>query len=102
MSLDELPVAAHVPGPIHARVRVLGERRVSWLEFEPVEPAAPLTQQMAFAMETAATMALEERIPLVFTISSAGANIGEGIAPLHGWGRVARKRNRIGSGSIRR
>ena len=37
MSLDELPVVAHVPGPIHARVRLLGERRVSWLEFEAVE-----------------------------------------------------------------
>ncbi|MFP5489566.1 MAG: acyl-CoA carboxylase subunit beta, partial [Acidimicrobiia bacterium] len=90
MSLDELPLAAQVPGPISARVRLLGDRRVSWLEFDAVDPAAPLTQQMAFTMETAAVTALQERIPLVFVMTSAGANIGEGIAPLHGWGRVAR------------
>jgi acetyl-CoA carboxylase carboxyltransferase component len=71
-------------------VRLLGDRRVAWLEFDPVEPAAPLTQQMASTMEIAATTALAERIPLVLVINSAGANIGEGIAPLHGWGRVAR------------
>jgi acetyl-CoA carboxylase carboxyltransferase component len=90
MSVDELPLAAHVPGPISARVRLLGDRRVAWLEFDPVDPAAPLTQQMTLAMEAAAQLAYEERIPLVFVINSAGANIGEGVAPLHGWGRVAR------------
>ncbi|MFZ9018068.1 MAG: carboxyl transferase domain-containing protein, partial [Ilumatobacteraceae bacterium] len=63
---------------------------MSWLEFDHVEPAAPLTQHMTFTMEVATRTALDERIPLVFVISSAGANIGEGIAPLHGWGRVAR------------
>ena len=90
MSVDELPLVAQVPGPISARVRLLGDRRVSWLEFDAVDPAAPLSQQMAFTMEIAAMTALEERIPLVFVINSAGADIGEGIAPLHGWGRVAR------------
>lgn len=35
-------------------------------------------------------MALEENLPLVLVVNSAGADINEGIAPLHGWGRVAR------------
>ena len=90
MSLDELGLAAQVPGPISARVRVLDGRRVSWLEFDDVDPAAPLSQTMTFTMETAARTALEERIPLVFVINSAGADIREGIAALDGWGRVAR------------
>jgi acetyl-CoA carboxylase carboxyltransferase component len=90
MSLDELGLATQVPGPISARVRVIGGRRVSWLEFDDVTPAAPLTQSMTYTMETAARTALEERIPLVFVINSAGADIGEGIAALDGWGRVAR------------
>ena len=90
MSLDELDLATEVPGPISARVRLLGDRRVSWLEFDTADPAPPLTRQMAFVMETAARTALEERIPLVFVINSAGADIGEGVAALHGWGRVAR------------
>jgi len=99
MSLDELGLATQVPGPISARVRLLGGRRVSWLEFDDVEPAAPLTQTMTYTMETAARTALEERIPLVLVINSAGADIGEGIAPLHGWGRVARALTRC-SGTV--
>jgi propionyl-CoA carboxylase beta chain len=90
MTGTDVELAAQVPGPVVARVRVLDGRRVSWLEFEHTEPAEPLTAHMTFTMETATRTALEERIPLVFVISSAGANIGEGIAPLHGWGRVAR------------
>ena len=99
MSLDELELAAGVPGPITARVKQLGDRRVSWVEFDAVVPAAPLTSQMTTTMETAARTALEERIPLVFIINSAGADIGEGVAPLHGWGRVARALTRC-SGTV--
>ena len=99
MSIDELELAAGVPGPIAARVKLLGGRRVSWVEFDAVEPAAPLTSQMTMTMETAARTALEERIPLVLVLTSAGADIGEGIAPLHGWGRVARALTRC-SGTV--
>ncbi len=90
MSVDDLQLASGVPGPISARVRLLGDRRVSWLEFDSVVPAAPLTSQMAMTMEVAARTALDERIPLVLVMNSAGADIGEGVAPLHGWGRAAR------------
>ena len=99
MSLDELHVATGRPGPISARVRMLGERRVSWLEFDPVDPAAPLTQAMTQTWETAARTALDERIPFVMVINSAGADIREGIAALDGWGRVARALTRC-SGSV--
>ena len=99
MSLDELNLASGVPGPISARVRMLGGRRVSWLEFEPVEPAAPLTRAMTHTWETAARTALEERIPFVMVINSAGADIREGIAALDGWGRVARALTRC-SGTV--
>ena len=99
MSLDELGLAAQVPGPISARVRTLDGRRVSWLEFDDVDPAAPLSQSMTFTMETAARTALDERIPLVFVINTAGADIREGIAALDGWGRVARALSRC-SGTV--
>jgi acetyl-CoA carboxylase carboxyltransferase component len=99
MSLDELDLAVAVPGPVSTRIRVLDGRRVSWLEFDAVEPAAPLTQSMTMTMEVAARAAYDERIPLVMTINSAGANIGEGIAALDGWGRVARALTRC-SGTV--
>ena len=90
MSLDELSLAAQIPGPISARTRLLEGRRVSWFEFDPAETASPLTQEMTFVMQRAAQTALDEHIPLVMVISSAGADIGQGIASLDGWGRVAR------------
>ncbi|MCB0967974.1 MAG: methylmalonyl-CoA carboxyltransferase [Ilumatobacter sp.] len=90
MSLDELQLAASVPGPVSTRIKVLDGRRVSWLEFDEADPAVPLTQSMTMTMEIAARVAYEERIPLVMIVNSAGANIGEGIAALDGWGRVAR------------
>ncbi|NNE12152.1 MAG: hypothetical protein HKN41_07905, partial [Ilumatobacter sp.] len=99
MTIDELAVAAGLPGPISARVRTLGDRRVSWVEFDAVEPAAPLTQSMTHVWEAAARTALEERIPFVMVINSAGADIGEGIAALDGWGRVARALTRC-SGQV--
>lgn len=45
---------------------------------------------MTHVMIDGARMALEENLPLVLVVNSAGADINEGIAPLHGWGRVAR------------
>jgi acetyl-CoA carboxylase carboxyltransferase component len=99
MSLDELDLAVALPGPVSTRIRVLDGRRVSWLEFDAVEPAAPLTQSMTMTMEVAARAAYDERIPLVMIINSAGANIGEGIAALDGWGRVARALTRC-SGTV--
>ena len=89
MSIDELPLATGLPGPITAKVRLLGGRRVSWVEFERVDPAAPLSAEQGMTIEIAVRTAYEEQIPLVAVINSAGADISQGIASLHSWGRVA-------------
>ena len=89
MAIDDVDLLARVPAPISARVRLIGDRRVVWVDFHPVEPAAPLTTIQSNTWEVAARTALEERIPLVAVISSAGADIREGVGALHGWGRVA-------------
>lgn len=99
MSLDELDLGAQIPGPVSARIRLLGEHRVSWVEFAAGANAAPLTQSQTMTMEIAARVALEERIPFVAVISSAGADIAEGIAALDGWGRIARAITRC-SGTV--
>ena len=90
MSLDELALAAQIPGSTSASVQLVGDRRVSWFRFDVDEPAAPLTQEMTHVMQRAAQVALDERIPLVLVISSTGSDIVQGIASLDGWGRVAR------------
>lgn len=89
MTIDDLELLAGLPGPITARVRLLGDRRVSWVEFDRLDPAAPLTTDQALTLEIAVRTAYEERIPFVAVMNSAGADINEGVAALHGWGRVA-------------
>jgi acetyl-CoA carboxylase carboxyltransferase component len=89
MALDEVGLLSGVPAPVSAKVRMLGERRVSWVEFHSIDPATPLTTAQSMTWEIAARTALEERIPLVAVISSSGADIHEGIGALDGWGRVA-------------
>ena len=59
------------------------------MEFDRLDPAAPLTTDQAMTLEIAVRTAYEERIPFVAVMNSAGADINEGIAALHGWGRVA-------------
>ena len=90
MSLDDLDVHAAVPVSTRAGFRRLGERRVVCVEFDREEPASPLSSQMTMVMTEGCRLALEERVPLVLIINSAGADIREGIAPLDGWGRAAR------------
>ncbi len=91
---DALALGAHIPGPVSAHVRVIAGRRVSWVEFAPTDRPVPMSQSQAMAMQFGARTALEQRIPLVVVISSAGADITEGIGALDGWGRVARELTR--------
>ncbi len=89
MALDEVDLLAGVPAPISARVRLLGGRRVSWLEFHSGHAGRPLTTAQSMTWEIAARTALAERIPLVTVVSSSGADSQEGIEASHAWGRVA-------------
>ena len=90
MSLDELDLLTQMPGGIAARIRMLGDRRVVWVEFDESATATPMTQPMAFTMESAARTAYDERLPFVAVISSAGADAREGVSALDGWGRIAK------------
>lgn len=85
-----------VKGAARAEVRTLSSfdpdspRRVMWLEIEESVRRGALSADASFVIETAATVALEKRLPLVVTMGSSGADILEGIAALHGWGSAAR------------
>ncbi len=89
MALDDVDLLAGVPAPISARVRLLGGRRVSWVEFHAGHAGRPLTTAQSMTWEIAARTALAERIPFVAVVSSSGADIQEGIEASHAWGRVA-------------
>ncbi len=89
-----LRLHAGVPGPATAEIRQLGGRPVVWAEafgetasgFQGV----PLGSDASAVLEVAAHAAVAARIPLVMALASPGADIREGFAALHSWGRLAR------------
>ncbi|MGA1746704.1 MAG: acyl-CoA carboxylase subunit beta [Ilumatobacteraceae bacterium] len=90
MTIESVKFDARIPGAASARFRTIGSRRVVCVEFDSSAPAPPLTSEMTTVMTDGCRMALEERVPLLLIINSAGADIAEGVAPLDGWGRAAR------------
>jgi acetyl-CoA carboxylase carboxyltransferase component len=79
-----------VPGSIRADVRELDERSVVWVELDSSDRKGALTSESSSMLEHAARVAVDEHLPLVCVMRSSGADIVEGFAALHGWGRAAR------------
>lgn len=77
------------PSAAGADVREFGDRSVVWVEFADSEELIRLTSGTSSLLETAIDTACAQRMPLVMVMTSAGADIVEGIAALHGWGLVA-------------
>lgn len=90
--LDDVPalrLAELLPSPAVAEVRTIDGRTAVWVEFEPGDDAIRLSSHDSAAIEVAAKAALDQRLPLVIVISTAGVDIVEGVAALHAWGRVS-------------
>ena len=57
---------------------------------DPSERLGALSSVASENLAAAAKTALQERLPLVCFLASSGADLHEGMAALHGWGRAAR------------
>ena len=57
---------------------------------DPSERLGALSSVASENLAAAARTALQERLPLVCFLASSGADLAEGMAALHGWGRAAR------------
>ena len=90
MTTDDVGIATGIPAPVSARVTRLEGRKVMWIEFDASEVAHPLSSQMTTIISEGLRTALDELIPIVLIVNSSGADIAEGVAPLHGWGTAAR------------
>ncbi len=77
------------PSDVRVTVRDLDDRRVVWAEFAHDDQTTRLSSASSDQLTAAAEAAREQHIPLVFVLSTSGADINEGIAALHAWGRVA-------------
>jgi len=88
-----LPLRAKVPGVARAAstsvTTIHGERPTISVVVDGRERAGALTEAAGLTIETAARTARQVRLPLVIELASSGADVDEGIAALHGWGRAA-------------
>jgi acetyl-CoA carboxylase carboxyltransferase component len=83
-------VRAQVPGVARTRVGAIGGRRCVVVTVDPSQRRGALSSTASDTLADAARLALAERLPLVGILGSSGADIVEGVAALHAWGRAAR------------
>ncbi len=88
--IDSLHVRALADGFVRTRSRLLGERRVIEVDARGESKAGSLSPEDGRTIACGATLALEQRIPLLLRLASSGADISEGVAALAGWGHAAR------------
>ena len=84
-----IPLRSQVPGAARAEVREIEGRRVVWLDVDAEVRKGALSSEASGMIAAAADAARHQGIPLVGVMASSGADIVEGIAALHGWGRAA-------------
>src|SRR5438105_14679894 len=92
-----LPLRDRVPGVVSAGVDDLGGRPAVVVRTDPTRHRGALSSDDGDTIAIAATFALEQRVPLVAILSTAGADVSDGIAALHGWGRAAAPVARCGA-----
>ena len=80
-----------VPGTVNVAVEDLGGRRVVLARSEPGAHKGALDVISGETLTVAAQTAHKYRLPLVAVIASSGADVHDGVAALHGWGRAARE-----------
>ena len=89
MSSVLVPLRARVVGAVSARVDELGGRPVVMVRTDPARHRGAISGDDGETIAAAAALALDQRVPLVGVLSTAGADVGDGLAALHGWGRAA-------------
>ena len=88
--MPSVALRQQVPGSVRSDVRDFGGRDVVWVEVDSSSRQGALSSDSSSMLEHAAATALKQRLPLVGVLRSSGADIVEGFAALHGWGRAAR------------
>jgi len=86
----DVALRSKVPGSVRASVREFEGREVVWVEVDASDRRGALTSESSSMLEHGARTAAACHLPLVCIMRSSGADIVEGFAALHGWGRAAR------------
>ncbi|MGH9033254.1 MAG: carboxyl transferase domain-containing protein, partial [Acidimicrobiia bacterium] len=84
------PVMAQRSAAVTAALGELDGRTVSWFRLEGGKHRGAIGVAEGEALERAVRVGIELGVPVVGVVSTSGADVGEGVASLHAWGRVAR------------
>ena len=86
----QVALGARRGGAVSAELRAVDGRTVSWFRLEGGKHHGALGPVEGEAIAVAIDMARDLGIPLVGVLDTSGADVHEGVASLHAWGRVAR------------
>ena len=84
------PVMTQRSDAVTAALSDLHGRTVSWFRLDGGKHRGAIGVAEGEALERAVRLGIELGVPVVGAIATSGADVGEGVASLHAWGRVAR------------
>src|SRR5205807_2392325 len=85
-----LPVAAGREGAAVAELRELDGRLVGWFRLDGGKRRGAVGPTEGETIERLVRTACDAGLPVVGVLATSGADLTEGVASLHAWGRVAR------------
>lgn len=85
-----LAIAARRPDNVEADIRVLGGQEVAFFRLEGGPHRGAIGVDEGRTIETLVRRAVDVGIPMVGVVATSGADITEGVAALHAWGRIAK------------
>ena len=85
-----MPVAAGREGAAGAELRELDGRLVGWFRLQGGKRRGALGPTEGDTIERLVRSACDAGVPIVGVLATSGADLTEGVASLHAWGRVAR------------
>ena len=88
--LPPIPVFGRRSEAATASLRELDGRLVSWFDLDGGKHRGAIGTPEGETVARAIRLAIELGIPIVGRVASSGADVNEGVASLHAWGRVAK------------
>ena len=82
-----VPVMTAAAKTVEAELRELAGRRISWFHVRGGDHHGSLGESDTAVVERAVTLGRRSGIPIVGVLDTSGAEINDGVAALHGWGR---------------
>src|SRR5262245_14877716 len=87
--MPPVPIAADHPGSLSAQLTTVVGRQVVLIEIASEARRGAISEADGHTFAAAAEHALAAGLPLLGLLSSSGADVHDGVAALHGWGRAA-------------